>query len=150
MKLKSIGDNLAKVENYFLWDFEKCWFRKLSWNIFSKFCKGVWLGFLVIVYKELWLGVLAGLPFLLSGDSCWTESSFKLLHRCITIDARTILWTLLKYLLQITYLNYFLKLILYSLLRIYTWVIFLESWYREAATRVVWRLLYLKFIPKLY
>ena len=64
-----------------------------------------------------------------------TESSFKLLHRCVTIATWVVLLTLLRF----TYLNYYLKLILYSLLIITTWITFLESWYREDATRVVLR-----------
>ena len=78
-----------------------------------------------------------------------TESSFKFKHRCVTIITQVILQTLLKYLLQSTYLNYFLKLILYSLLRIYTLVTSPESWCREDSTKVCLRVVILKIYSKI-
>ena len=73
----------------------------------------------------------------------------KFINRCVTIDAWVVLRNILYSLLQITYLNCFLKLILYSLLRIYTLVTSPESWCREDSTKVCLRVVVLGIYYKI-
>ena len=74
-----------------------------------------------------------------------TESSFKLLHRCVTIATRVILYSLLWF----TYLNCFLKLILH----VYTQNLYFSYFPRILVQggfhKKYFEVLYLKFIPKI-
>ena len=65
--------------------------QKTELKYIQEFYKGVWLGFLVMVYYKLWLGVLAGLPFLLSKDLClkFAEIYSQMCHDCYLSYTKT-------------------------------------------------------------